>query len=228
MMAEGSTSRADIARATGLTAATVSDLVGELISEGLVAEIGTGPSAGGKPPTLLDLNATARSVVAVDLSDGARTASVVDLKGEPTRPATRQEDVPRGQSGVDDLIATIDELLAVTPSPPLGIGVGSPGVVDPTGTVIEASNLGWRDVPHDEDVIGWVARESMPQVRQIFVTARGVQELSQLVAELGRDPGVRVLLLTGAGAGLLCLGVSVICLERSPAIDPPPSNERPR
>ncbi len=35
--------------------------------------------------------------------------------------------------------------------------------------------LGWRDVPHDEEAIGWVARESMPQVRQIFVAARGPQ-----------------------------------------------------
>jgi glutamate synthase domain-containing protein 2/glutamate synthase domain-containing protein 1/glutamate synthase domain-containing protein 3 len=35
--------------------------------------------------------------------------------------------------------------------------------------------LGWRDVPHDEEAIGWVARESMPQVRQLFVAARGAQ-----------------------------------------------------
>ncbi len=65
-----STSRADIARATGLTAATVSHLVAHLEEEGLVAVLGTGPSAGGKPPTLYGLNASARSIITVDLSDG--------------------------------------------------------------------------------------------------------------------------------------------------------------
>nr|AFD03230.1 glutamate synthase (NADH) large subunit [uncultured bacterium W4-39b] len=33
--------------------------------------------------------------------------------------------------------------------------------------------LGWRDVPCDADAVGWLARESMPRVRQIFVEARG-------------------------------------------------------
>ncbi len=33
--------------------------------------------------------------------------------------------------------------------------------------------LGWRDVPCDEDAIGWLARESMPRVRQLFVAAEG-------------------------------------------------------
>ncbi|MGI9585935.1 MAG: winged helix-turn-helix transcriptional regulator, partial [Acidimicrobiia bacterium] len=51
------TTRADIARETGLTAATVSDLVASLISDGIVSEVGTAPSTGGKPPVLVDIEA---------------------------------------------------------------------------------------------------------------------------------------------------------------------------
>jgi hypothetical protein len=47
---QGQISRADIARATKLTRATVSDVVTELMKKGLVEEIGFGPSAGGMPP----------------------------------------------------------------------------------------------------------------------------------------------------------------------------------
>ena len=39
------------------------------------------------------------------------------------------------------------ELMAATEQPILGVGVGSPGVVDPEGVVLEAANLGWHDLP---------------------------------------------------------------------------------
>ncbi len=35
--------------------------------------------------------------------------------------------------------------------------------------------LGWRDVPHDVDAVGWLARESLPRMRQLFVGAQGAQ-----------------------------------------------------
>jgi predicted NBD/HSP70 family sugar kinase len=146
-MAQGQTSRADIARTTGLTAATVSDLIGELLDEGLVSEVGFGPSAGGKPPTLLDIDASARSVIAVDLSDGARVGSVLDLRGTSSHRTARFESAPSGRRGVDELIDTIDELMSAAPAPPLGIGIGTPGVVAKDGTVVEASNLDWHQLP---------------------------------------------------------------------------------
>ena len=44
----GPISRADVARSTGLTRTTVSDVVGDLLSDGMVEEVGRGPSSGGK------------------------------------------------------------------------------------------------------------------------------------------------------------------------------------
>ena len=41
------------------------------------------------------------------------------------------------------------------------------------------SALGWRDVPCDPDAVGWLARESLPQMRQLFVAAQGEQASDQ-------------------------------------------------
>ncbi|WP_217582073.1 helix-turn-helix domain-containing protein, partial [Lysinibacillus sp. GbtcB16] len=52
-------SRARIAEMTGLTKATVSSLVNELIESSLVEEIGAGESSGGRKPMMLLFNGTA-------------------------------------------------------------------------------------------------------------------------------------------------------------------------
>jgi DNA-binding MarR family transcriptional regulator len=50
---DGPASRAEVARLTGLTRTTVSDVVEGLLADGLAREIGRGPSTGGKAPILL-------------------------------------------------------------------------------------------------------------------------------------------------------------------------------
>ena len=84
LFAEGPASRADLARATGLTRVTVSDLVGGLIDDGLLGELGSpAESKVGKPPTLVGLLADAAHIVALDLSpDDRMTGAVVDLFGQ--------------------------------------------------------------------------------------------------------------------------------------------------
>ena len=61
----GRLSRADVARETGLTRVTVSDLVAELIGEGLIVELGQREDARpGKPATLLDFDRSAFQIIA--------------------------------------------------------------------------------------------------------------------------------------------------------------------
>ena len=77
-------SRADLARQTGLTPATISALVSELDEEGLVQDVGTrrADAQVGKPPTMLQIRAAARNLVALDLSDPTTIrAAVFDLVG---------------------------------------------------------------------------------------------------------------------------------------------------
>ena len=61
-------SRAEIARLTKLTRATVSDMVSSLLDEGLVKEIGYGESIGGKAPILLSLIADSRYLIGLNLA----------------------------------------------------------------------------------------------------------------------------------------------------------------
>lgn len=145
---DGPLSRADLARATQLTAATVGDLVSSLLGEGIVEELGRRSAGTGKPATLLGIVPDARHVVCLDLSDEARlVGGVVNMTG--TVVARRQAD-RRGRTGaaaVEDVAQLAAALLAETDRPVLGLGVGSPGVVYPGGVVQESSNLVWHHVP---------------------------------------------------------------------------------
>ena len=74
-------SRAEIARMTKLTRATVSSIVSELIDDGLVAEIGQGISVGGKRPILLKVLGDSRQLIGIDLADNEFRGGLVDLNG---------------------------------------------------------------------------------------------------------------------------------------------------
>lgn len=145
---EGATSRAEIARQTGLSRPAVSSLVGELIDQDLLRELGRGTSSGGKPPTLLAINERGRDIVALDLGHQPFRAALVDLTGRIHRRIDAQDhgDGPTGQNAADTAIELIDSLIAETTAPVLGIGVGTPGVVDADGTVLDSAYLDWHGV----------------------------------------------------------------------------------
>lgn len=145
----GTQSRADIARETGLTRVTVSDLVAELMTEGLVIETGQREDARpGKPATLLDLNREAFQIVGVDLSGySVFRGALLDLDGQVI---ARAELPLAGSMSVEATAKVVDlvnSLVDAATLPVLGIGVGSPGVVDLAGIVLSAPNLGWSGEP---------------------------------------------------------------------------------
>ncbi|MGY1604732.1 ROK family protein [Geodermatophilus sp. SYSU D00815] len=145
----GPRSRADLARATGLTRVTISDLVASLLADGLVDELGSrAEGRPGKPATLVGLRTDAFQVVAVDLADDERMhGAVLDLTGEVRERRSAAAGGRTGEAAVEALLALCRELLALATRPVLGVGVGSPGVIDPSGTVLQAPNRGWYDVP---------------------------------------------------------------------------------
>ena len=149
MFREGPVSRADLARATNLTRVTTSDLAAELLAEGLIEELGLREGTGrvGKPATLLGVVPDARFTIAVDLSDDERFhAALVDLAGKVLDRRVAERDGRTGDAAVETVRSLCADLAAASDRPLLGVGVGSPGVVDPRGVVVEAPNLGWADV----------------------------------------------------------------------------------
>ncbi|WP_431837801.1 ROK family transcriptional regulator [Cellulomonas sp. Y8] len=146
---QGPSSRADLARSTGLTRVTVSDLVSVLISEGLVAELGVRPEGRvGKPATLVGMRTEEFQVVAVDLADDASLrGAVMTLTGAVVARRTVSLDGRTGDAAVAVLEDLCRELLAAADRPVVGVGIGSPGVIDAAGVVVQAPNRGWYDLP---------------------------------------------------------------------------------
>ena len=146
----GPLSRADLARETALTRVTVGDLVAELIGEELAIELGTRVDASrpGKPATLLDLNRDGHRIVGIDLGDTeVFRGALIDLDGTILE---RREIDARGLVGEDAAAAALAlarELTAIADRPVLGVGIGSPGIVDLAGCVLTAPNRGWTDLP---------------------------------------------------------------------------------
>ena len=147
-----SVSRAEVARVTGLTRTSVSELVNDLLTEQLIEEVGRGPSTGGKAPILVRVRADGRHLVGLDLGESAFNGAVVDLRGN----IIRSMSVPlQGHDGDDavELVMTLIERpdQRQRSSPLLGIGIGAPGLVDSrTGTVRWAVNLAWENLPLGE------------------------------------------------------------------------------
>src|SRR6187549_1158600 len=140
---QGAMSRADLARETGLTRVTISDLVAELIADQLVVEKGVREASGpGKPAMLVDLDRDGHRIVGIDLSGSdSFIGAVLTLDGDIV--ARREVALP----AADDVVATVVEmarqLVADSHAPVLGIGVGTPGVVDDRGVILTAPHLGW-------------------------------------------------------------------------------------
>jgi predicted NBD/HSP70 family sugar kinase len=144
----GPISRADVARLSGLTRTTVGDVIGALIDDGLAREIGRGPSTGGKAPILLELIDGARHVIGLDLGENVFKAALVDLRGQVQRTIERPVVGLRGDQRLDVVHELIDELSVGSRATLLGIGVGTPGIVDAaTGTIRWAVSLDWQDLP---------------------------------------------------------------------------------
>ena len=144
----GELSRADLARATGLTRVTISDLVADLIAAGLVVELGQRDEARpGKPATLLGINRTGHCIIGLDLS-GANSflGALLDLDGGVIEHREAPLHDAAGPEALECVVDLARQLVAAARTPVLGVGVGSPGIVDRDGVVLTAPNLGWTNV----------------------------------------------------------------------------------
>lgn len=197
----GRISRADIARRTGLTRPTVSIIAGELLEGDLVIETGQGPSIGGRRPTFLSTNADGRHLLALDLSGDEFRALALNLKGEVKTRVNLPVAEKGGDRGLDAIYSLIEKALAGIDSPLLGIGVATPGVVDPDrGVILRSVNLGWINLPlRDllEDRFGYpvhVANDSHMAALAEYTYGEKLDSDNLIVIRIGRGIGAGILL----------------------------------
>lgn len=141
-------SRAEVARLTKLTRATVSDIVANLISEGLVEEVGYGASIGGKSPILLSLVPDSRYMIGLNLAQDRFIGAVVNLRGELKHQIEFPVHDRNGDQALQIIYQILDQITASPWKPLVGIGIGTPGLINTReGIVINAVNLDWQDLP---------------------------------------------------------------------------------
>jgi predicted NBD/HSP70 family sugar kinase len=206
LYSDGPQSRADLARVTSLTPVTIGALVGDLLAEGLAVELGTRTASRvGKPATLVGFDPDAAHIVSIDLSPDQRVrGAVLDLNGT----IIEQVDVGRlgktGSAAVDLVTELAARLAKQSARPVLGVGVGSPGVVDPSGTVLEAPNLGWSSVP-----LAAVLKEALNLPVHVANDADAAALAEHSFARAGETGVLVVTVGLGVGAGILLDGALV-------------------
>ncbi len=142
----GPLSRTDVIAECRLSKATVSGLVAELISYGLVVETGTVAQPRGRSRIMLEFNPAAAHVIGVQISDDHIYVVTTDLAGVIVTSTTVASRPGTAEDVIALIAAEVNRQASNTPLI-LGIGVGAPGVVEPPGRVIRiALSHGWHDV----------------------------------------------------------------------------------
>ncbi|GAA2106705.1 ROK family transcriptional regulator [Actinomadura alba] len=197
---DGPLSRQELSRRTGLSAASVSNVVAELIEGGLVVEAGTVESDGGRPRVLLRSARDYGRLVGVDVGETRVIVELFDLHLSRLAKA----DLPLGDGGHDvqavvgHIRAGLRTVIAEAGDGPgiIGIGVGVPGVVERTPeAVVHSQTIGWDAVPLEQMLAECT---DLP----LFVE-NGATALGQAEMWFGAGRGCRsaVVALIGSGVG---------------------------
>ncbi|HVU14329.1 MAG TPA: ROK family transcriptional regulator [Phototrophicaceae bacterium] len=152
----GPIARADIARLTKLSPATVTSQTAELIDDGLIYEKQEGDSRGGRPPILLALTTSAIYVIGVKLTEAHIVLALTDLNAEIVAQNTLALQSTEPTQVADLMVGAINELLQSANVPRkhlLGVGIGTAGIIDSANGVVRMSpHTHWRDVAFAEIV----------------------------------------------------------------------------
>jgi predicted NBD/HSP70 family sugar kinase len=201
LRSDGPTSRAELARITGLSKPTVSTALGRLERAGLVREVGKVASVGrGRSPVLYEADPTAGYALGIDIGRSWLRAAVADLDGT----ILGREDERNQAEDADALVAAVGAL-ARRVTAEAGIGwpkvlytvVGSPGVTDSDT----------HEVRYAVNLPGWGRRGATDLLQRELGTGLAVENdanlaaLGEYWAGAGKGCELFVYLLVGTGIG---------------------------
>jgi len=200
-------SRAGIAKRSRLSAPTVSRIVEDLITEGLVTEIGEGKSSGGRRPTLLKFSGSGNYVIGIDLGTTNIYGVLSDLDANiiaEIRCATHVEEgfhavMQRTAGVIDDL----KDHLKTNGKKILGIGMAVAGLINrQRNNVAFSPDFHW----HNVDVVGELSQ--WHDIPVIFDNVTRVMALGEVCYGIGKriKNFVCVNVGYGIGAGIIIHG----------------------
>jgi glucokinase-like ROK family protein len=147
----GPIGRADIARRTGLSPATVTSISAKLISQDLVLEKSAGDSSGGRPPILLVINPKGAYVVGIKLTETHAICALTDLEALVISKSSMPLSGHDPDIVVNDLSQMVLSILRaqkIAKKNLLGVGIGVAGIVDAEEGILRQSPIyGWDNVP---------------------------------------------------------------------------------
>ncbi|WP_405858878.1 ROK family transcriptional regulator [Streptomyces sp. NBC_00090] len=210
---DGPMSRFSLGPATGLSSGSVSNVVAELLAEGLVEEAGSVDSAGGRPRILVRVTPASGFMIGVDVGETRVRIELFDLTltelARAERPLTADSPHPHDRYEVGVIVEHvregIAELLRAADVPAerlLGVGIGVPGIVartDEDGAVVHGQTTGWDAVPLER-----LLREAVDLPESVpYWIDNGAKTLGQAEMWFGAGRGARsaVVVLFGSGVG---------------------------
>ncbi|WP_392673485.1 ROK family protein [Streptomyces sp. LN785] len=148
----GPVARSTVARLTGLSPASVTGHVGQLLARGLVRESAetTGPRGLGRPHIPVEIDTGRYLVAGAHIAVAHSTVSLMDLRGRVVAEDRRPHRTTDPRRMLDDLAGRLTPLVSTHAAgrDVLALGVATGHRVDPdSGVIVEHPQLGWRDVP---------------------------------------------------------------------------------
>lgn len=201
-------SRKDLGLTTGLSPASVTNVVRDLLGEGIVTETGSLDSEGGRPSRLLDVDPEHGFVIGVDIGETRVRTGLYDLTL--TERAKAECPLSPGDSDVATVVQAIAEsvhaVLAeadMDPAMVLGVGIGVPGIVEQgPEALVHSQTQGWDAVPLERLLRAHI---DLPLWLENCAKTTGQAEL-WFGAGRGADNAVVALIGSGVGASLVSGG----------------------
>ncbi len=227
----GPISRAELARQSKLSPATVSGIVARLMRTGILSEVAVGPAKLGRPPVLLRLNERAGYVVGIKLTEYGLTTVVTNLAAEVIHSAESNAPLVGDPSAALVAIAdAVRKALAnsgIKRKMVLGIGIGLAGVIDAGRGVCRYSHiLHWENVALSEplrrklQIPVWVDNDvnTLAVAEKWFGAGVGLKHF--LTVTVGRGIGLGIVLngeiYRGAIGGAGELGHTIVSTDGPP------------
>jgi predicted NBD/HSP70 family sugar kinase len=194
-------SRQELSNSTGLSQASVSNVVRELLEDGIVIEAGSVDSDGGRPRVLLEMNPGYGYVIGVDIGETCVQVEMFDLNMTGLARAKFRLNPADHDVGavVEAVLKGLTVVVAdsgVDSAAVLGAGIGVPGIVaQGPEAVVYGQTYGWEGVPLER-----LLREGTDLPLHFENCAKTTGQ-AELWFGAGRGATNAVLALIGSGVG---------------------------
>ena len=206
-----SCSRYELSATTGLSAASVTNVIRELMDEGIVIETGLAESDGGRPRAMLGMNPGYGYVIGVDIGESRTRVELFDL----TMTERAKVEYPLDRFAEHDVDVVVRQIVSglstvlgdsgIDQDAILGVGVGVPGIIERGSEVlVHGQTYGWDAVPLERLLR---AHTDLPLRFDNGAKTMGQAEL-WFGAGQGAQNAIVVLIGSGVGASLISGGAT--------------------